>query len=189
MERLDWYLFRYRNLLAGAPLAYAFASTRWESEHDRVIWPLALALCVLGVALRGWAGSHCGYAQGRPKQLTTSGPYAYVRNPLYVANVVLVAGATIASELAWLLPVTLTWASLVYRRAVRHEDRRLRARYGDLYLRYRERVPAWLPRVPAIAPPMGGIALRTIGRELPGFLVLLPFALKELDAFGLWASW
>lgn len=167
--------FRYRNLLAGVPLSIALFSTRWEAEHDWLVWSLAFPLCGAGVALRVWAVGHNHYAQGRQKELATRGPYAYVRNPLYLGNLAILAGAMVASELLWLVPLGLTWAFLVYRLAVNHEDRRLEARYGEEYVRYRQQVPAWLPRLGSADPLLRAGVLRQLG----ALLLLLPFIFKE----------
>lgn len=184
MERLDAFVFDYRNALAGAPLGFALLSTRWEWENHWAIWPLAVGLCFAGALMRAWAGAHCGYGQRRAKSLATTGPYAHVRNPLYVGNLLILLGATVASELAWLIPAVAVWAVLVYERTIRHEERRLLARYGDEFLRYRERVPTWLPRFRDA----GGLWLRVVQREGLCLILLLPFLLKELDPFGWWPN-
>jgi protein-S-isoprenylcysteine O-methyltransferase Ste14 len=175
-ERVWAVCFRLRNLLAGAPLAVALLSTRWEWEHDALVWSLALLLCGAGIALRTWAVCHNHYGQGRSKELATGGPYAYVRNPLYLGNLAILGGATVASELVWWVPVTLGWAFLVYAGAVNHEERRLAERYGERFLRYRAAVPAWLPAIRSSAHPLRAALLR----QARAVLLLLPFLLKEL---------
>ncbi|HXH07104.1 MAG TPA: isoprenylcysteine carboxylmethyltransferase family protein [Vicinamibacterales bacterium] len=187
MQRLDSFAWKHRNILAGLPLGVMLVSTRWETEADGVIWPIAIALCALGVALRSWASCHCWYAQGRPMTLTSSGPYAYVRNPLYVANILIITSAAVASELEWLVPAALLWAALVYARVARYEEDQLLREYGESFLRYQAEVPGWLPRT--LRPP-GPTGERQIGsaavRQALNSLVLAPFLLKELNVFGLW---
>jgi protein-S-isoprenylcysteine O-methyltransferase Ste14 len=175
MLRLCGLVFSSRNVLAGLPLVYALVSARGEWEDDAAVWSLAILACSVGVALRTWSVVHNRYAQGDRKSLTTTGPYAFVRNPLYIGNLAILAGATIASELAWLLPATLAWAFLVYSLAIVHEEHRLFARYGDDYLRYRRQVPAWIPRFDIV-----------LIRQARAYLLLLPFLLKELKLFDLW---
>ena len=174
-QRLWAACFRLRNLLAGAPLVAALLSTRWEWEHDAFVWSLALLLCGAGIAVRTWAVGHNHYAQGRQKELATRGPYAHVRNPLYLGNLAILAGAMVASELLWLVPIGLAWAFLVYRAAVKHEDQRLEARYGEDYARYRQQVPAWLPEFGSADPRLRAGVLRQLGV----LLLLLPFVVKE----------
>lgn len=176
MKRVQAFFFRYRNFLAALPLPYAMGSLRWEWEDEGIIWLLAILLCAAGVALRSWAVCHCNYGQGRKKCLVTTGPYAYIRNPLYVGNLAILAGATIASELAWLLPASLIWAFLVYNAAIRHEESRLEAKYGEAFLRYRKTVPAWIPWFGLPSVPFA----RALRRQSWAFLLLLPFLIKEL---------
>jgi protein-S-isoprenylcysteine O-methyltransferase Ste14 len=175
MERLDALVFRHRNVLAGSPLLIALASTRWEWEADWITWPLSLFLVSAGVALRAWAVCHCGYAQSVRKQLATTGPYSYVRNPLYVGNFLLIFGACVASEVEWLLPIVAVWSFTVYSRSIRHEERRLLAKYGTTFLAYRRQVPSWFP---TLRVPVRYVA--ALRRQLVCVLLLLPFVLKEL---------
>lgn len=188
MKRLGTFVWKHRNVLAGLPLAVVLGLTRWELEADVVIWPLAIALCVLGVALRSWANCHCWYAQRRPMVLTTSGPYAYVRNPLYIGNLLIITGAAVASELVWFVPAVFAWASLVYAHVVRYEEDQLLARYGEAFLRYREQVPRWLPRGRGLPRGKGHGQFPTVAmRQAVSLLILAPFVLKELNLFGLWS--
>jgi protein-S-isoprenylcysteine O-methyltransferase Ste14 len=187
MERLDTFVWRHRNLLAGLPLSIMFLSTRWELENDVVIWPLAIGLCVLGVALRSWANCHCWYAQRRPMGLITSGPYACVRNPLYIGNLLILTGAAVASELLWLVPAASAWAALVYARAARAEERQLLARYGEPFIRYRRHVPGWLPRGQRLPLGKGDDRLLAVAmRQAVNLLILAPFVIKEIGLFGRW---
>jgi protein-S-isoprenylcysteine O-methyltransferase Ste14 len=181
-------LFDHRNVLAGLPLVYTFFSVRGENESGLVVWPVACLLGLLGAALRAWARTHCFYGCSARKALATTGPYALVRNPLYIGNLLVIAAAAVASELAWFVPFAILWAFLVYCAVTRHEETRLDAKYGEEFRLYRSRVPAWWPR----ARLFHGMAL---GRDFgPGFLVqatyaavaLAPFLLKELNPFQLW---
>jgi protein-S-isoprenylcysteine O-methyltransferase Ste14 len=186
VRRIDAFAYRHRNLLAGLPLLYAIASSRWEWENTWGTWSLAVLAAGLGVVLRAWATCHNAYAQHRPQTLATAGPYAVTRNPLYIGNMLVLLGGTIASELVWLAPAVLLWAFLVYERVVRHEERWMERTYGGGYARYRDAVPRWLPRrVPhgeTRRPPF----LHAVLRQSAGLLVLLPYLLKEVDLFHLW---
>lgn len=186
MQNVDRLLWKHRNVMAGLPLIFVLLSTRGEYGVDRVIWPLALALAILGVVLRAWARRHCAYGQRRPMRLTTSGPYACVRNPLYIGNLLIIMGAAVASELVWATPLILMWAFFVYDRVAQHEERGMIAQYGEDYLRYAAQVPRWLParRLPIGMGEGNWIAI-TMHQSL-NLLVLVPFIAKELNLFGLW---
>ena len=79
-------------------------------------------------------------------RLATTGPYAYVRHPQYVAFIVIIVGFL----LQW--PTLLTLAMLpvlvgMYVHLSRSEERDALAAFGDEYRRYMARVPAFLPRL------------------------------------------
>lgn len=184
-------VFHNRNLLAGLPLLYALVSSRGRVDAGWAVWLMALLLCLAGLALRGWSFSHCSYRQGVPTHLAVTGPYASCRNPVYIGNMLLMAGATVASGLLWLVLPLLGWAWLVYHGAVTYEERkRLVKRYGDPYRRYCAEVPRWIPRRIAPSGAWRGEARRGFLRVALGewrtLLILLPFVLKALDPFGLW---
>ena len=101
------WVYRVRNFFAGAPLFFAFISHAYEIEADGIIWPLGVGIVLVGIALRIWAQQHLRYRLKVHKQLTTTGPYEFVRNPLYIGNAIMCVGATIASELLWMIPITI----------------------------------------------------------------------------------
>ena len=81
----------------------------------------------------------------RPRQLVASGPFALVRNPLYVGNIVLWSGFAIVARLVWMAPVIVALLGAEYYAIVRWEERLLETRLGDAYRAYAARVPRWLP--------------------------------------------
>jgi len=176
------WVYHYRNLLAAPPVFVAMVTFHAETEAGWLTWPLAFALVGLGVAIRVWAQAHIRFRLGLRRHLATTGPYAMVRNPLYLANTLICMGATAASEVLWLVPVSLVWCLCVYSLVIRQEEERLAGKYGEAYLAYVASVPRWVPR----AWPLGG--LRGAGRyvasallvETPCVLVLLPFVVKEI---------
>lgn len=185
MDSVDRALFRLRNLLAGLPLAYALVSTRWEWENDWGDWSVATGLCLAGLVLRSWASAHCYYGRAREKRLARTGPYALVRNPLYLGNLFIIAGATFASELVWMLPISVIWAWGVYSVVcASYEERKLLRWYGEEYRRYRSAVPAWIPVNAGVAS-FSPVSWRLLMAQSPRLLLLLPFILKEWRWLGL----
>jgi protein-S-isoprenylcysteine O-methyltransferase Ste14 len=190
VKSIQHLFFRYRNWLAGLPILYSCASTRWTWDHDLVVWPTALCLVVTGVALRAWSACYNRYGQVQRSRraLAVSGPYALMRNPLYAGNALIVASGVMASELVWLVPIATLWALLVYSQAVRHEEERLQERYGEEFARYRGQVHRWLPRVNRFRTEAARPSAR-FDRALLAqsycLLILLPFGLKEFIGSGL----
>ena len=99
-----------------------------------------------GEAIRVWASGHLKRAQ----ELTTSGPYAYLRDPLYLGRLLLLVGFCImAWGYAWiLLIVGLGVFFLNYMpRKYRKEMGRLEGLYGEEYTQYATYARSLLPRL------------------------------------------
>ncbi|MFY3743368.1 isoprenylcysteine carboxylmethyltransferase family protein [Anaeromyxobacter sp. PSR-1] len=83
-----------------------------------------------------------------PRRLVVSGLYRYVRNPMYVAVLSVIAGqALLLGELRVLGYGALVWLAF-HRFVVGYEEPRLRKTFGAEYDAFRERVPRWIPRPP-----------------------------------------
>lgn len=100
-----------------------------------------------GLALRLWAN---GYAIKNDK-LTTSGPYAFVRNPLYLGTFLIAVGFVIVLKseyplLEWIAGgVFLAALSFMYYRTIKAEQGMLFAKFKNAYSDYCKNVPAMLP--------------------------------------------
>ena len=119
---------------AGFVLVAAFA---WFSQPDArsLIWGLPLS--ALGLLLRAWATGHLE----KNIRLAESGPYAYVRNPLYLGTALVAAGLVIASR-RWLLAVLFAGVfMLIYLPVIELEEQHLRNLFPD-FDEYARRVPA-----------------------------------------------
>jgi protein-S-isoprenylcysteine O-methyltransferase Ste14 len=97
---------------------------------------------VPGLVLRGLASGHVQ----KDKQLTTSGPYAYTRNPLYLGSLVLAAGFAIAARNWWIVAIMLLMFAVIYIPVIAGEERYLRQAFPD-YEDYARHVPRLLPRL------------------------------------------
>jgi protein-S-isoprenylcysteine O-methyltransferase Ste14 len=79
-----------------------------------------------------------------PTYLLRSGPYAFTRNPMYVAELALWFGwALFYGSVAVLIGFLVLWMGMNFR-VIPREERALEARFGDIYHQYRDRVPRWL---------------------------------------------
>ncbi|MBN2448391.1 MAG: isoprenylcysteine carboxylmethyltransferase family protein [Phycisphaerae bacterium] len=144
--------FKLRGLLMVPPMIFLFLWTQWEWEHDVGVWTMGALLFLPGVALRVWSQRYLRYRLREGKGLATTGPYAWIRNPVYIGNLLILAGLCVMCELPWMVPIMIGWAALVYHEAVSFEEYRLRKRYGQAFTDYCERVPRWLPRMRTSAP-------------------------------------
>jgi protein-S-isoprenylcysteine O-methyltransferase Ste14 len=86
------------------------------------------------------------YAAQKSKTLATTGPYAYIRHPQYVAFVAIMLGFL----LQWpTIPTLVMFPILVwmYARLAKTEEREVTAEFGQAYTRYARSVPAFIPRL------------------------------------------
>ncbi len=186
---LDAAAFKVRGL-AMVPVAVLLGLCRWnEIEHPAAVWGLGLPVFMAGCAVRVWAQRHLCYRLKTAPRLAVTGPYAHVRNPVYLGNILILAGLAVTCELLWAVPLVMVWAALIYTRAVRFEESRLLKRYGDEYRRYLAAVPRWMPRLPAVhdawsdcARAVGWAAASRAEWHCP-LLLLLP-TVKELVGHG-----
>jgi protein-S-isoprenylcysteine O-methyltransferase Ste14 len=102
-----------------------------------------VGIAALGLLLRAYAAGHLR----KHKQLATSGPYAYTRNPLYLGSMFLAAGFSVASR-SWISTVLLAAYLIVfYPVVIRREQAELRTLYGNSFTEYASKVPAFWPRL------------------------------------------
>jgi protein-S-isoprenylcysteine O-methyltransferase Ste14 len=121
---------------------------------------LGSAIVVGGELLRVWAVRHIG-AISRTRStrlgpLVQAGPFALVRNPLYLGNVALWAGFATSAGLLWLVPVFVAVLGLEYHAIVQWEEQLLELRRGNEYRAYAARVPRWVPSLRSSPPADSG---------------------------------
>jgi protein-S-isoprenylcysteine O-methyltransferase Ste14 len=146
--RVGGWLFQRRTWL---PLPLALALLLIPSgEPRRFFFFVGVAIVALGELLRLWAVRHIGVISrtrsDRLGPLVASGPFALVRNPLYLGNLALWIGFALSAQLPWMVPVIVVMLGFEYHAIVRWEERLLEARRGDEYREYALRVPRWMPK-------------------------------------------
>ncbi len=114
----------------------------------QLVWP-GWALLTAGLCLDAWAM----FVMIRAKtnvlpnrgadQLVTSGPFAHMRNPIYVGNTIATAGLALALQNGWLLLAAPVAAVLTHHLAVKREALHLEAKFGKHWNAYASRVKAW----------------------------------------------
>ena len=139
---------------AGAVYGPWWILTRGDASPTPTAWP-AVAVIVVGAAGYLWClwvfatvGRGTPGPWDAPRRVVAVGPYRWVRNPMYLAALLVVLGET------WLflsLPLLLyagALAVLVALFVIGYEEPTLRRRFGESYLQYRQTVPRWIPRRP-----------------------------------------
>jgi protein-S-isoprenylcysteine O-methyltransferase Ste14 len=109
----------------------------WLARPTVLSLVLGGLVAAIGEALRFWAAGHL--EKGR--EVTTSGPYGFVRHPLYLGSAIIASGMAIAGATAGVAVVVLSYLAITVFAAIRTEEAWLRARFGgeyDAYLQSQE---------------------------------------------------
>ncbi len=147
----SWY--KMRGLLIVPLLAFIFFCTWNESEHHLLALSLGSIFFALGLAIRIWAQMHLKYRLKSKTKLTITGPYVYVRNPIYIANTMLIIGISIMMELLWSIPIVVLYCFFVYMFVVKYEEYHLEKKYGREYSEFLKRTPRFIPSLkPTVIP-------------------------------------
>jgi protein-S-isoprenylcysteine O-methyltransferase Ste14 len=80
-----------------------------------------------------------------PRRLVVRGPYAYVRNPMYVGAFLALAGAALRFRSLPLALYAVGFLTVLHLVVVLYEEPVLRARFGEEYDAYRKAVGRWIP--------------------------------------------
>ena len=120
------------------------------ADRETAHWGLFLGLVGMGEVLRLWAAGFIGRRyrtrDSTVGELVRSGPYACVRNPLYLGNALQWVGLGAFSGLVWALVWGLC-AGLLYRVIVPWEEGQLRAAWPQQFEAWSQQVHAWWPKV------------------------------------------
>jgi protein-S-isoprenylcysteine O-methyltransferase Ste14 len=124
------------------PLGFVFSVIYvWLARPTRISLIGGTLLLIPGLVLRGLASGHVK----KDKELTTSGPYAYTRNPLYLGSLFLGAGFAVAARSWWIVAAMLLMFDLIYVPVIAGEERYLRQTFPG-YDDYARHVPRMWPR-------------------------------------------
>jgi len=144
------FFFKHRSYTP-IPLLLAvliLADTTWTS------FLTGLTIMFLGESMRFWGVLYAGSATRTTGEvgagrLVTDGPFAHVRNPLYVGNFLLSLGLTVMSRawMPWMLLVFLFLFGIQYAFIVKEEEGFLAKQFGDQYAEYCQHVPRWILKI------------------------------------------
>lgn len=154
-----------------------------RGEGTQLLVGLGVALALAGEALRFFTlgqvpeGTSGQGSSLEASALNTRGPYAYVRNPLYLGNLAICLGLLLVANRSWAYLIGLAFFVLQYFFIVRAEESFLREKYGRQFDRYASLVPRWVPRLTPAYP----------GRLREGFDFGRALK-KEHNPFAAWTS-
>jgi protein-S-isoprenylcysteine O-methyltransferase Ste14 len=165
------FVFANRGTLLAVPAVALAALGKPSAFSIAAGLPIAFA----GEVVRMWAVGYSGVTTRGDRviapALVSAGPYAHVRNPLYVGNAITAAGFAIAftGKNAPPVRVALIAGSLaallgVYAVIVPHEERYLRATFGEAFDAYAAAVPRVMPTLQPAGPREGTYDPNVIGK-------------------------
>jgi protein-S-isoprenylcysteine O-methyltransferase Ste14 len=130
------------------PLGFAFAIAYvWLANPTGRSIIAGSTLVILGLLVRALASGHVR----KNEELTTSGPYAHTRNPLYLGSILLAAGFVLAARSWWVAGVAVAFFIAVYLPVIRSEEAFLRKKFPE-FDDYAVNVPRLLPRFQSYNP-------------------------------------
>ena len=141
-------------LLIFVVAALATRGIRGSSDlavHSPALEAAGVIVFLGGLGLAVWARVHLGRNWGMPMtqkaepELVTSGPYRWIRNPIYTGILLGLLGTALAVNLYYLLALAAAGVYFVYSATV--EERRLAATFPDTYPAYRAHTKMLIPFV------------------------------------------
>ncbi|MFT3974702.1 MAG: methyltransferase [Amaricoccus sp.] len=162
--------WRLLGLLAFVPLAF-LAATRAEPIEAQVgpFWgevyeTACILLVIAGLGVRaGLAGCH----PLARDELDASGFYSMTRNPVYLANSLIMVGIILYTQDLVLGVACALWLAVYYERTILAEEARLFRRFGIAFVGWASLTPVFLPRLAGWRPPAAPLNLRAIMRREP----------------------
>jgi protein-S-isoprenylcysteine O-methyltransferase Ste14 len=144
--------------LGGAWLPWRLL-TRDGSTPTSAAWE-AVPVIAAGAALYFWCVWNFAAVGGgtpgpwdAPRRVVARGPYRWVRNPIYLAALLVVLGEAWLFASPRLLAYAAAMAFCFHLFVTGYEERTLARRFGRAYLEYQRAVPRWIPRRPAAGQP------------------------------------
>ena len=113
----------------------------WLGSTNETLLYAGAAVAAIGELIRMWASGHVK----KNKVLATDGPYAYVRHPLYVGNILIVVGFSIASNMWWSFALMAFLLWFYYPPTISYEDNKLHRIFGDEWLQWSKNIHALIP--------------------------------------------
>ena len=127
------------------------AETQRSASHSSLLGWTGVALCVLGFGLAISARWHLGRNWGMPMsrkeqpELVTSGPYAFIRHPIYAGLILAMLGSAIGVNVSWALMLLPVGGYFIY--SARREESLMLRQFPEQYAAYMARTGMLAPRL------------------------------------------
>ncbi len=196
------FLFRYRSMLPLVAFLTALGIFIFNKIYSRPnltglsdLYILScFAVSMVGFAIRVYTVGHTpDRTSGRntkeqvADRLNTTGSYSLVRHPLYLGNFFMWLGLAMLSNSVWFVVVFILGFWLYYERIMFAEEMFLRTKFGDDYINWASKVPAFVPNLRNWMPPDTKFRIKKVLRkEKDGFVavVLIVFIFNFIQEYG-----
>ena len=143
-------------------LALALANPSWPSLQ------LGALIAAVGESIRVWAAGHLE----KSREVTQSGPYAFVRHPLYLGTSIIGLGVAVAGSSLAVALIVLAYIGTTIPAAMKAEEAHLRDKFGAAYDDYLQREAPPMPRRFSLSRALGNREHHTIAGLLAALALL-----------------
>jgi protein-S-isoprenylcysteine O-methyltransferase Ste14 len=151
------------------PLGFVFgAIVLWLAQPTWTTLARGAAFALAGEALRLWAAGHLE----KSREVTRSGPYAWMRHPLYLGSALIAIGIALAGDNRTASLLIAFYLGTTLPAAVVAEEKHLREKFGDAYDTYAKHEAAPVARRFSLARARANREHHTIVGVLIGFALL-----------------
>jgi protein-S-isoprenylcysteine O-methyltransferase Ste14 len=179
-EKQGNWLFRWRSYLPLLIIPLFIGALRYSRMLEPVIGERAtdywevFAMCVsfLGLVIRcltvgfvPWGTSGRNTKAQFAESLNTTGMYSIVRNPLYLANFIIVLGITLFIQVWWLALIVWIGFGFYYERIIFAEEEFLRRKFGAQFIDWANKTPVFFPKFKNWKSPNLSFSLKTVFRK------------------------
>ncbi|MCD4829844.1 MAG: isoprenylcysteine carboxylmethyltransferase family protein [Candidatus Cloacimonetes bacterium] len=192
----NW-MFRYRSylpLILVVMAVFALMQKRPVETFDLledVVEGICIGLSMLGLAIRVIT---VGYVPKRTSgrntkrqvadELNTTGIYSVLRHPLYLGNFLMWLGIVLFAQSLWFTFSFLLLFTFYYERIMIAEEAFLKQKFGQAYIEWSERTPAFFPRFSQWKPARLPFSVRSVlRREYSGVLAMV-FCFVFVEVLG-----
>lgn len=196
LEKQGQWLFRWRSYIPFLALPLLLIALKDADYLDRIggeaieaLWQgFCLVISLLGLIVRIMTVGHApkgtsgrNTRRQKAKTLNTTGMYSIMRHPLYFGNFLMMLGIAMFFGVWWLPIIAVLMFWLYYERIMIAEEEFLKGEFGEHYLEWAKRTPAFLPNFKKWQRPDLLFSFKTVlAREYTGLFVLTTsFALLE----------
>ncbi|HUD05972.1 MAG TPA: isoprenylcysteine carboxylmethyltransferase family protein [Candidatus Saccharimonadales bacterium] len=128
--------------------AYVFKNQQIVNSNEALLI-VGFIVFLLGLLLAVWARLYLGKNWGMPMtkkqnpELVTTGPYRFIRHPIYTGILLAMIGSALAISLYWLIPLVIAGSYFIYSATV--EEKNMANEFPEIYLNYKKKTKMLIP--------------------------------------------